>query len=403
MKLVDPFPPDGNNASMHAVPFLERGRRSWVCGAVTLLALLFMTRNTGAAPFYYWDGNDTGEGAGSAPSGTWGVDPFWTTDATGFSPTFAYDQRANVAFSAGADATGTYTVSVSSTQQVDDIHFDDGAVTLEGGYLDKDTPLISVIDANHTATINSVIISAEGTANGITKYKTGYLILGGANLYSGPTTIEGGTLRLGAAQRLPSGSDLVLINGDTRSSDGFTDTPPTFDTGGYSQTLGKLSLADIAANAVVPRTIDFGNGASALVFADSHDQDWQGLPLTIRNFTLGTDSLRFGTSSSGLTAAQLALFQFADLGNVPGKINASGFVTPILPTPVVQSVAKVGTTATVVWTAIPNAVYRVAYRDSLGPGPWTNFPNVTATGDTASYPDSTATPRHRFYRVELLQ
>ena len=375
--------------------------------ALLLTALLFTAMSAGAAPFYYWDANGASSGAcpggGNAPTGTWGVDAFWTTNADGTSPTFAYDQRATVAFSAGSDATGSYTVSVSSTQQVDDIHFDNGTVTLQGGYLDKDSPLISVVDAAHTAIINSVILSAANTTNGITKYKMGTLILGGASLYRGPTTIEGGTLQLAAAQRIPSGSDLVLINGDTRPTDGFTDTPPTFDTGGYSQTLGKLHLTNIAANASVPRTIDFGNGASALVFADSHDQDWQGLNLTIANYTLGVDSLRFGTSSTGLTATQLGLLQFTDFGNAPGQINASGFVTPVLSAPVIQSITKSGTTATIVWSAYTNAVYSVVYKDALGPGTWTNFPNVTATRNPASYPDSTATSARRFYRVDLVQ
>jgi autotransporter-associated beta strand protein len=367
-----------------------------------LLVLFSAAINACALPFYYWDGNGNSEGAGSAPSGTWGVDPYWTTNQDGTIDTFAYDQRANVAFSAGVDAINPYTVSISNTQQVGDIHFDDGTVTLQGGFLDKDSPLISVVDAAHTAIINSVIISAVGTSNGITKYKMGTLILGGANLYRGPTTIEGGTLRLAGAQRLPSGSDLVLINGDTRTSDGFTDTPPTFDTGGYNQTLGALHLTNIAANALVTRTIDFGNGASALAFADSHSQDWQGLQLTVRNFKLGVDSWRFGTSASGLTAAQLGLFQFADFENAPGKISAAGFVTPVLPAPIVQSITKAAGTATIVWSAVPNGVYSVQYRDSLTTGTWTNFPNVTASGNTASYPDSSATPNHRFYRVAVV-
>ena len=74
-----------------------------------------------------------------------------------------------------------------------------------------------------------------------------------------------------------------------------------------------------------------------LLFANSSGQSWIGQTLTITNYMVGSDSLRFGTSSSGITTAQLALLRFADYGNVPGKIDANGFVTPDLPQPIITS------------------------------------------------------------------
>ncbi len=62
-------------------------------------------------------------------------------------------------------------------------------------------------------TIGSVIANGNG-ANGLTKAGTGTLILTGANTYTGTTYVNRGTLSIGAANALGSGTDLV-INGGT--------------------------------------------------------------------------------------------------------------------------------------------------------------------------------------------
>ncbi len=52
------------------------------------------------------------------------------------------------------------------------------------------------------------------------------------------------------------------------------------------------------------------------------------LPLTVTNYTKGASTLRFGTSNTGLTPAQLGAIRFADYGNVSGVIDSDGYVTP---------------------------------------------------------------------------
>ena len=52
-------------------------------------------------------------------------------------------------------------------------------------------------------------------------------------------------------------------------------------------------------------TINLGSGAK-LAFADSHLVDWSAGTLQISGKFVSGTSLRFGTNSSGLTAAQLA-------------------------------------------------------------------------------------------------
>ena len=84
------------------------------------------------------------------------------------------------------------------------------------------------------------------TANG-TGVNT--LILGGNNTYTGDTIVNGGILQLGASNRIADVSRLTLGGG-------------TFNSGGFNETMGPLNL-------MTPSTLDFGNGASILHFANS--------------------------------------------------------------------------------------------------------------------------------------
>src|SRR5262245_26247262 len=84
----------------------------------------------------FWDINGATAGAGSAtPSGTWGVDNFWSTSSTGVAATGAWNEAETAVFAAGTDATGSYTVTVSGTQYAGEIRFDEGITTLSSGVL----------------------------------------------------------------------------------------------------------------------------------------------------------------------------------------------------------------------------------------------------------------------------
>ena len=140
--------------------------------------------------------------------------------------------------------------------------------------------------------------------------------------------------------------------------------------------------------------IDFGSGTSALAFADSSGEDWNGLPVLIVNYTPGTDSLRFGNGGSSLSPTQLDLIRFADFANAPGQIDANGYVTPALPA---------GAWTQITWAAGDNRVYRLQYKDRLEDY-WTELPvDVVALGTKASTIDASATGNKCFYRVEALR
>lgn len=162
-------------------------------------------------------------------------------------------------------------------------------------------------DAN---TIAGAIVNNNSTRRtSVAKTGSGTWVLSGANTFTGGLSVSEGILRLGANNVLANTLAVTLGGG-------------TLDLDGRSDTVGTLALA-------ASSTIDFGASAAAIVFAASNGLAWSDATLTIANYTTGMDSLRFGANASALTATQLGRFRFADYGNVSGRIDAFGFVTPI--------------------------------------------------------------------------
>jgi autotransporter-associated beta strand protein len=272
-------------------------------------------------------------------------------------------------------------VNVSGTQTAEYLTFEEGNVTLSGGSLNL-SGAGGVVNVGYfaAATLNTVLVGSTG----LTKNDLGTLILGRANTYTGATVLQQGVLQVGAAGVIPTGSTLVITNS--------TSDRATFATGGFSQNLGPLSVQGV--DWALQRVIDVGNGASALAFADSSSLDWNNMPLLVVNYTPGVDSLRFGTSSAGLTATQLGLIRFADFAYATAQIDSSGYVTPVLPA---------GSWTQLSWAAADNRTYQVQYKDNLDDASWTALsPDVVALGTTASTIDTTATGANRFYRVAVV-
>jgi autotransporter-associated beta strand protein len=138
-----------------------------------------------------------------------------------------------------------------------------------------------------------------------------------ANTYSGTTTISSATLRLGAANQLPS-TTLFLDGG-------------TLNTGGFSETTGQLDLEGSAS------TINL-NGSGAVAFADSSSPSiaWEGT-LAIWNWSPGQTTMRFGTTANGLRLDQLGAITVYNGGQGstpygPVSLDANGFLV-VVPEP----------------------------------------------------------------------
>lgn len=138
-------------------------------------------------------------------------------------------------------------------------------------------------------------------SGGLTKNSAGTVILRGSNTYSGPTIIQAGTLALGENNALP-GTAITLADA-------------TLDAATFTDAVGTL---EVTGNA----SIHLGTGA-ALTFSDSSAIPWTGT-LTISGTFVSGSSIRFGTSDSGLTAAQLSRIIKPGGGSL--ALDSSGFL-----------------------------------------------------------------------------
>lgn len=148
----------------------------------------------------------------------------------------------------------------------------------------------------------SGVISGVGA---LIKSGAGTLTLAGPNTYNGATTINAGRLRLGADNTLDADNAVVLAGGE-------------LDMGGFSNTLGTLAVTG-------PGTLVLGNGA--IRFADSSAVAWTGT-LAVTG-VLGPQTVRFGTSNSALSPAQLQRITYK--GDGVG-LNSQGYLYSLRPT-----------------------------------------------------------------------
>ena len=154
--------------------------------------------------------------------------------------------------------------------------------------------------------IQDNLVGASGTAAiALTKQGEGTWILAGANTYSGSTTIGAGTLTLGANGVLPDNSPVSLGAATLRVVTAGVETASTLDV-------------------TATGTLQLGTGAQ-IAFADSSAVDWTGGTLAIAGSFVSGSSVRFGTTSAGLTATQLGLISGSDFTNF--ALNAEGYLT----------------------------------------------------------------------------
>ena len=168
-------------------------------------------------------------------------------------------------------------------------------------------------DLTISGAIGGTLSSPIAITGNLIKSNTGtWVISSTSNSYSGTTTINGGSLCLGAAGVIPNGSAVTLNSG-------------TFCTGvtvGYSETLDQL---DLNANS----TIALGTGSHNLIFSNSSAQNWGAYTLTITGWD-GTSAGRIyvGNNSTGLTSGQLALITFSGYAAGAAIDAGTGEITP---------------------------------------------------------------------------
>jgi len=143
------------------------------------------------------------------------------------------------------------------------------------------------------------VISGTG---GLIKTGSGTLTISAANSYTGVTTLTAGTLALGASGVIADASNVVMNGG-------------TFSSGGYSETMGTLTLN---ANSIIA----LGSGSHSLNFSASNGTSWTGGTLLKVtgwqggfNGTSGTSGKIYTGSSAELSVSKVAQVFFMNPTN----------------------------------------------------------------------------------------
>jgi len=166
---------------------------------------------------------------------------------------------------------GSYTLNLANATQA-------GTVNLSNNNTGR--TLTVAVDSG-VSTISGVIQNGGTSAGGLTKTGAGTLVVSGNNTYTGTTTIDTGTLRLGASNRLAD-TGAVVIGGSG-----------TLDLNGFSERIGNLTASAGGA------TVNFGAtpGANDLLF-NTFTAPPSGV-MVVNNWESGLDRLATTVNNQG--------------------------------------------------------------------------------------------------------
>lgn len=216
--------------------------------------------------------------------------------------------------STAAITTGAGTLTLGGDVSYDATNNPNGA-TIAGNLALGATRTFTINDSTATASDLTVSATVSGTNSGITKAGAGTMVLTGTNTYTGPTTINAGTLSVGtignggvagnlgaatnAATNLVLGGGTLQYTGSTASTDR-----------NFTLTTGTTS------------TIDVSNGVTNLTLAGSSTNTTGGLTKAgAGTLTLSGTNLHTGTTT--VSAGTLFANGSASLGAASGNVTVS--------------------------------------------------------------------------------
>jgi len=272
----------------------------------------------------YWDNNSVAAGSGGpSPSGSWDTGNSagarkWSTNAAGTSSSVGWSPNGIAVFSAGTDATGGYTVTVSGIQSVSSIFVQEGNPTITSGTLNFSTAAATFdVAAGATATLGSVL---TGASTSFTKSNAGTLNLSGSSTMSGAIAVTGGTLNLSGNNLLTTHTAAVSVSSGA--------TFALAASAGNSNTIGALTGAGtvsigsgstLTVNATAATTFDGQltgtglfekSGSATLSFSNASNTGAFNFAGTVQlTATSTTDTLEFngGSSANALSINTLKL------------------------------------------------------------------------------------------------
>jgi hypothetical protein len=221
----------------------------------------------------------------------------FTTSKDGGGINFAADVNTPVV------STGTWTLGTN------------GLVLRNNGVASSPLTLSGAISGSKTITLsanNSGLITFSGNNS----FTGTIAITGPGGTGTGTTKV---TLKLGAPNTIASSGQVNMAGG-------------VLDPGGFTHSMSSTTLNLSASTG--PSSIDYVAGPGELDFANSSALTWvSGAILNLVNWDPSTTFLRFGTDSTGLTAAQLAQIEFNGSGLGTAQLDSQGYVISPVPEP----------------------------------------------------------------------
>jgi fibronectin-binding autotransporter adhesin len=293
-------------------------RRRWL---VSVAAICVAATAFGQTTVY-WDtnGSTAGSSGATTASGTWddATTANWTTSAAGTTTAATWTGAAGgnkiAVFSAGSNATGASTVTVSGTiNNLAGITFSVGSTQITGG-----TAL--ALGADATIDGGGVILTPITGAFGLTKTGGGILGLGAANTLSGAVAVNSGEMLLANNGTLASAASYALSNGGTLTLDNTTtNNGNRLSSGAITTTGGTLNFTHSGSAAT-----NYSETAGALTVNSggltinlSQAAVGQTSTFTLSSFTRGADGsvLFSGTGLGAGTRNQVILSTAPTLNN----------------------------------------------------------------------------------------
>jgi len=300
-----------------------RNRARGLCAIVSLLSIFAAISS--AQTTVYWDINGVTAGAGGAnPTGAWNTAGAtnWNANAAGTGAVANWTQSNHAVFSAGADATSTYTVTLGTGITVGNMTFEEGTTTITANTLTI-AAAGSTIDvaSGLTARIDSLL---AGTGV-ITKTGTGTLITGSNtfNSHTGAINVNAGVFesqKVGAIGAIGNAAAATVASGATLRFNG--------DSGYTIETIGSLSGAgNVEHLGAATSFILKIDGAASTTFSGVISNSPNTLNLE-KNTNSGTLTLAGANTYSGTTTINVGAIKIQNatgLGStVGGTTVASG-------------------------------------------------------------------------------
>lgn len=294
--------------------------------SIAVVVVGILTSPLAAQTSLYWDVNGTTAGAGgTTPTGTWktiGSYANWNTSSGGTGTTANWTNNSIAVFSAGTDATGSYTVSVASNPDVDSILIQEGNVTFDSSSLTLTgvTPSINVA-SGLTATFNTKLSGS----NGLVKNGAGTLVLNSLNNnWTGDMVINTGSVQVGPGTNiLPNATGVVIASGASLSivSGGASEQVGSLSGAGSLDFADNLFKVGDATNTTFSGTLNGSGtfrklGTGTLTLSGNNTAFTGALDLNSGGTLILASSNALGTATSGNDVANGAALQFSGGINV---------------------------------------------------------------------------------------